>query len=257
MRRLQPMLLALTALALATACADNGDDGLDGSSCTVTDTAGGAMISCADGTSVEIFDGADGSDGAAGAPGAPGAPGTAGVDGADGVGCASSLLADGYEITCSNGAIYVDTTLGTTTTLSSVDVSTASVVLVASKKNGGTGGSRWFDADVDLGAPETLTLPSSIPAVGNPGNGQKLYVLFTRDGAVDVDCAWFSGSGEYGSFRCFEGATRNGGTSAGFTGGTEVFITEVVDATSLDMNVAGASGSGDITTATATFTIVP
>lgn len=241
--------LAITALACSS-------DGQDGTSCTVADTPAGARITCDDGSTAEVFDGMDGADGADGAQGPPGndgAPGADGADGADGVGCTSSLISDGYEITCSNGTIYIDTTLGESSDLNGVEITPTEVILTASKKNGGAGGSRWFDALATLDPPQTLSLPASIPAEGNPGNGQKLYVLFD-DG---TDCAWFSGGGAYGSYRCFTGATRNGGTPSGFSGGTEVFPSEIVGASTVDMTVAGASGSGVITTATATFVIVP
>lgn len=231
----------------------NGVNGLNGSSCTIQDTVAGARILCQDGTSVEILDGAPGPPGSAGAPGVAGPPGGDGADGGDGVGCSSSLMVDGYEMTCPTGSLYVDTMTGISTQLNDVAVNANDVVLTASKKNGGAGGSRWFDATATLEPTETLVLPNSIPAVGNPGNGQKLYVLF--DGVID--CAWFSGGGSYNAFRCFTGATRNGGTPAGFEGGTEVFLSEVDDVGTIEMTVAGAQGSGVITTATATFAFAP
>ena len=85
-------LLTITTLAVglfATACGDDieevtevvnkpvpgepgkdgedGKDGKDGTSCTVDDVAGGALISCTDGTEQVVLDGVDGADGSDGA----------------------------------------------------------------------------------------------------------------------------------------------------------------------------------------------
>ncbi len=84
--------------------------------------------------------------------------------------------------------------------------------MVASKKNGGVGGSRFFDGALVLDEPAALALPEVIPADGKAGNGQELYVLLNGE----IDCAWYSArDSQYQGYRCFEGATRNGGTSSG------------------------------------------
>jgi len=59
MRRPMRAAAAAILLSITLGCADDGSDGSDGASCTVEDTPAGALISCDDGTSVEIADGAD------------------------------------------------------------------------------------------------------------------------------------------------------------------------------------------------------
>jgi|GEM_PF-6139596 len=131
-------------------------------------------------------------------------------------------------------------------------VNQSNLTMVASKKNGGAGGSFWYNGTFSSTNPVNLQLPTSINASGNAGNGQKLYILFNDS----IDCAWFSNAlVRYNNFRCFQGATRNAGTSAGFTGGTEVFLGSISNVTKAQMTVSGASGSGVITTATAIFPI--
>ena len=55
-----------------------------GTSCTVVRFDGGATITCPDGTSVTVYDGADGLDGHDGLDGEQGPPGEPGQDGQDG-----------------------------------------------------------------------------------------------------------------------------------------------------------------------------
>lgn len=131
-------------------------------------------------------------------------------------------------------------------------IENSTLTLVASKKNGGAGGSAWFNIAKESSTAVQLQLPNIIPATGNAGNGQKLYVLFNKT----VDCAWYSSaSTRYQNFRCFQGATRNSGKSSGFVGGTELFINSVSNVTLIEMSLNGANGSGVITTATAQFLI--
>jgi len=134
--------------------------------------------------------------------------------------------------------------------LAETKVSQASLTMVASKKNGGAGGSFWYNSAISSTTPVNLQLPASIDASGNAGNGQKLYILFNNS----IDCAWFSNASvRYNNFRCFQGATRNAGNAAGFTGGTELFLGSISNVTKAQMTVSGSSGSGVITTATAIF----
>lgn len=57
-RILGATLIVLLAICIVTACGGNpGRNGKDGSSCSVTDTEGGALISCDDGSEVEILNG--------------------------------------------------------------------------------------------------------------------------------------------------------------------------------------------------------
>lgn len=61
-----------------------GAPGLPGGSCTTTATANGALISCTDGSSTVVSNGADGSNGTDGNDGADGHNGTNGINGIDG-----------------------------------------------------------------------------------------------------------------------------------------------------------------------------
>ncbi len=62
-----------------------GEDGAGSPACTVLDQEDGTyLVSCSDGTSVVVSDGADGADGAPGAQGPAGAPGAQGPAGAPG-----------------------------------------------------------------------------------------------------------------------------------------------------------------------------
>jgi len=62
-----------------------GKPGIPGTGCTVTAAVGGAIISCADGTSAIVLDGAPGVDGINGTNGTNGIDGTNGVNGRDGL----------------------------------------------------------------------------------------------------------------------------------------------------------------------------
>jgi len=161
--------------------------------------------------------------------------------------CALSTLGDQAVLTCDDLVVLLDGNI-----LANTEVSETEIKMIASKRNGGTGGSKFFDAVLTLDEAKDLILPLSIPAIGNAGNGQKLYVKFNEQ----IDCAWFSHAGnQYRNPRCFEEATRDGGSTSGFNGGTEVFLTAINDVTILEMQVNGASGSGVITTATASFEV--
>lgn len=63
---------------------DTGEQGLAGNSCSVTSSAGGALITCEDGSSAFISDGTPGANGNDGADGSDGADGADGNDGAPG-----------------------------------------------------------------------------------------------------------------------------------------------------------------------------
>jgi hypothetical protein len=60
------------------------DLGTDGSSCSVTQTASGAMLNCTDGTSASLTNGEDGNDGLQGPQGPIGPPGATGPEGPQG-----------------------------------------------------------------------------------------------------------------------------------------------------------------------------
>lgn len=127
------------------------------------------------------------------------------------------------------------------------------LVLVASKKNGGTGGSQWVDTTYELDQPSLLALPSSIPAVGNAGNGQKLYIKFNDS----IDCVWFShAQTSYQDHKCYRNAVRAPSLASGFSEGEELTINEIEDVEKVEMHVNGAQGDGVITTASAVFVII-
>lgn len=84
-------LILVAALALA-GCADRkveatvqGAPGTNGSSCTTHQMEGGAIISCTDGTSSVIYNGANGLNGSNGVDGQDGTNGTNGTNGQNGV----------------------------------------------------------------------------------------------------------------------------------------------------------------------------
>jgi len=108
----------------------SGPPGEDGTSCSVSDTEDGVTITCTDGTSATVLDGADGAAGADGSgcsvsdtedgatitcdgtsatvlDGADGAAGADGLDGADGSGCSVSDTEDGVTITCDDGTFAI------------------------------------------------------------------------------------------------------------------------------------------------------
>ncbi len=136
--------------------------------------------------------------------------------------------------------------------LSVVTISESQVMAKASRRSGGTGGTKWFDSQNTFSFPVDLVLPTQIPAIGNAANGHKLYIKFNDQ----TDCAWYSSAGtRYQSPRCFDGATRSPGTSLGFTGGMEVGSIRMDAVTRITMTVNGSGGSGVLTTATANFLI--
>jgi hypothetical protein len=161
--------------------------------------------------------------------------------------CALSALGTEAVLTCNDLIVLLDGNI-----LANTEINSTQIIMVASKRNGGTGGSKFYDANLTLDEAKDLALPNTIPAVGNAGNGQKLYIKFNDE----IDCAWFShAQSEYRNPRCFEGASRNGGSPSGFSDGDELFLTTINDFTTLEMQVNGASGNGVMTTATATFEI--
>ena len=136
--------------------------------------------------------------------------------------------------------------------LSGVSSDGTQVIAKASRRGGGTGGTKWFDSQKTFSTPIDLVLPSQIPAFGNAGNGQKLYIKFNDQ----TDCAWYShANAKYQNPRCFDGATRKPSVSSGFTGGVEVDHVRMDGVTKLTMTVNGSTGSGTLTTASATFPI--
>lgn len=163
--------------------------------------------------------------------------------------CTVEDINDAFDTNCETARV----TFGGDVIVDSIEDNNE-ITMIASKKNGGSGGSKWFSARITLSGPLTILLPTQIPAAGKAGNGQKLYVNFNDT----VDCAWYShANNKYRNPRCFTGAARNGGTSSGFSGGTEVANDRVESVTEMHMQVAGASGSGILTTATGTFEIEP
>jgi hypothetical protein len=54
----------------------SGAAGADGTACTVTNNGGSATVSCTDGSSASVFDGADGAEGPPGPQGSQGPPGS-------------------------------------------------------------------------------------------------------------------------------------------------------------------------------------
>lgn len=116
--------------------------------------------------------------------------------------------------------------------------------IVASKKNGGDGGSKFFEHRLRFPSATNIELPEKIPAEGKAGNGQKLYASF----GSDVECAWFSKANkEYKDPKCFEGAERAPEKKDGFTGGREVDHDKIHGAEFMQIKVDGASGNGVVT----------
>jgi len=124
------------------------------------------------------------------------------------------------------------------------------ITLIASKRNGGEKGSKWFDASLILADSRELFLPAELTVSGNGGNGQKVYILINGE----IDCVWMShGSKKYQKPRCMVNATRNASDASGFSGGSEVPLEKVFTIKSLQMTVNGAQGNGVLTTVTAKF----
>jgi hypothetical protein len=166
--------------------------------------------------------------------------------------CTSMNVEGGEIVTCEDGITFISTLTGEQHSLFGHVDQAEGLKLWASKKNGGTGGSLWFNSVVDLDPALDLGIPSSIPVtLGNGGNGQKLYILINNE----IDCVWYSkGSKVYRNPRCFTGATRSPGTSLGFSAGLEVSSTEALEVFRLEMELNGSQGDGVVTTASATFT---
>lgn len=134
--------------------------------------------------------------------------------------------------------------------LSKIHETDQELVMIASKKNGGTGGSQWVDAVYELETAALLALPTSIPAVGNAGNGQKLYIKFNDS----IDCVWFSeAQSSYKNYQCYRAGIRDASKPSGFSEGELLSLNEIEEVEKIEMHVNGASGSGVITTATAVF----
>jgi hypothetical protein len=122
--------------------------------------------------------------------------------------------------------------------------------LTASRRSGGSGGTKWFNLTYRFPRPQSVSLPAEITATGNAGNGQKLYIRFNSN----LDCAWYSSATRvYLGRRCFSGASRAPSTSSGFVGGTEIIVGTVADVSAIEMTVNGSSGIGVLTTAVAVF----
>lgn len=126
------------------------------------------------------------------------------------------------------------------------------VTIVASKRNGGSGGSRWFNSSLQLSQATALSLPEELTAAGNGGNGHHVYILINGS----IDCVWTShGAHRYRNPVCKMGATRNPSDSTGFSGGTSVATSAIPAVSRLEMTVNGSQGNGVLTTVTAVFTI--
>lgn len=256
--------------------------------CTVEQTSDGAVITCDDGTTATIANGADGfngddgsdgadgqdgsdgidgTDGADGAPGSDGANGTPGNDGAqgaqgqngndgaDGESCFLYPAVDGYVLSCVNDAVYVDVVNGTATDLFSATLTATEITMTAAKRNGGEGGSKWFDAALNLDTPVDLNLADDANIVtGDGGNGQKLYILFNDT----IDCAYFSNSVSqtYENRYCVIGGTRNPSVPDGFDFGAQYTGGTIDDVTSIEMTVAGSDGDGVVTIVEVVFDLL-
>lgn len=124
------------------------------------------------------------------------------------------------------------------------------LIIVASKKNGGEGGSVFFDSEYETPEKYHLELPDIIQASGSPGNGQKLYILFNST----IDCMWSSHADEdYRDPVCYQSAERTPATPEGFEGGEKKEITDIEEVEKIEMHVNGAQGDGVLTTASAIF----
>lgn len=107
-----------------------GTPGSDGSSCSVERREAGALLSCSDGSSAFVYDGAPGRDGESGAgceveqvesclvvscsdasiaEVCSGVAGEPGADGQDGVGCSVEQDVSGVTITCGDDEAFIST----------------------------------------------------------------------------------------------------------------------------------------------------
>ena len=120
---------------------------------------------------------------------------------------------------------------------------------IATKKNGGTGGSRWYDARITLGIISNILLPVDVNIVagGNAGNGQKLYFIFDNT----VICSYRSvGSVKYANPICKLGGVIDPTKPDGFATGMGTYQpdnTRVNNFKILQVTVNGASGGGVVT----------
>lgn len=119
----------------------------------------------------------------------------------------------------------------------------------ATKKNGGTGGSRWYDAKITLSSPIDVLLPQiiSIQSGGNAGNGQKLYLTFDQN----VICSYRShAASKYINPICKLNGSIDPSTGDGFSVGVGTYqadSTRVNGLSSVHCHVNGANGSGLVT----------
>ena len=109
MKRSLFTLFVLSALACAGPAGDPGANGEDGSSCSVSaNTDGTRTITCEDGTTATVSDGAPGEVGETGATGETGAVGETGETGAAGTSCSVVDNGDGSKtITCEDGTSVI------------------------------------------------------------------------------------------------------------------------------------------------------
>jgi len=99
MKNVRSVVAAISIMSFMACDGQNGTDGQNGSSCSVSDNGNGtATISCQDGTSYIVHNGEDGSDGI------NGADGINGQDGQNGSSCSVSDNGSGsITITCPDG----------------------------------------------------------------------------------------------------------------------------------------------------------
>ncbi|MDH4469133.1 MAG: hypothetical protein QE271_13825 [Bacteriovoracaceae bacterium] len=123
------------------------------------------------------------------------------------------------------------------------------ISFTATKKNGGSGGSRWYDARISLGLISNVMLPAviNIRPGGNAGNGQKLYLIFDNT----VICSYRSSTGnKYINPICKLGGVIDPTKSDGFAAGLGSYQsdnTKVANFKIAQVTVNGASGSGVVT----------
>jgi hypothetical protein len=123
------------------------------------------------------------------------------------------------------------------------------LTITATKKNGGPGGSRWYDVRFTLGILSNVFLPSAIniQAGGNAGNGQKLYLIFDNT----VLCSYRSSAGnKYINPICKLGGvidpTQIDGLAVGM-GTYQPDSSRVSNFSIVQVSVNGASGGGVVT----------
>lgn len=187
-------------------------------------------------------------------PGPQGPAGPQGPSGGAGVSCTTTVHSSGYLLTCVNGTLWIKGTV--TTALNDFSQNSSGFVIRASKRNGGAGGSLYFDKSQTLETPKTIVFPNVLQALSysQVGNGEKLYILFNNL----VDCVWFSHSGSksYKNPVCKTGATRDPASPDGLIGGMSVPFAFVNPVSSVQMRVSGSSGSNLITTVDAAFDFI-